>query len=245
MAAELIAATANVKLLGTRPSACTYNNGGTTTNFPANLVPQARLAAIGEDVTACLAMTDLLRKFNSSGMTNDFPLGYYECSAGRNSALKKLSHDPTTKLNCPGKNDQCETAEAVVLTLDPKTLKTTPFKRTINTTGFFPSTVSSGTSTNSTTSSNAVSGAWYKITTDVGSHDRWFTANTAGSNFDTLLTVWQGTCGSLSTVTNNDNNGVSLQSLVKFQTDGVNTFFIVVGSGNGGYGRANIKVTSP
>ncbi|MGD0016144.1 MAG: vWA domain-containing protein [Verrucomicrobiia bacterium] len=247
LAAELIAATANVRLLGTQPSNCTYVVNGTT--FPADLLSQARNVAAGEDVAACLAMTKLLQEFNSSGATNGFPSGLVECSAGRQAALKKLSHDPTTKLNCPGKNDQCETAEAVVLTYNTNTFKTAPFKRSFNTTVNSTGLVSDGTLHTYSAS------AWYKITPDVGSANRWFTASTAGSNFDTLLSVWQGNCATngLSLVAVNNNYSyikqgrviTSNQALVKFQTDGTNTFFIVVGSAKGGYGKANIKVTSP
>jgi hypothetical protein len=233
LAVELIAATANVKLLDTSPSNC--YDAATEANFPADLLRQARDAAAGEDVAACLDMTKVLQRFNNSGVTNNF-LDAVECSVTAAKALKKLSRDPTTQDTCPGRNDSCVTAEAVT---------GFPFKRSINTSAY------SVSSAGDTTSSNAVSGhlAWYKIEPDVGQSNRWFTANTAGSNFDTLLTVWQGTCNSvsnsLSMVAENDNNGVSLQSRVQFSTDGTNTYYIVVGSSNGGYGRANIKVTSP
>jgi hypothetical protein len=246
LATEWIAAIANVKLLGAAPSNCTYVTGSTMTNFPADLLSRASAVAAGEDVAACLAMRDLLQKFNLSGITNSFPSDLYECSAWRNSALKELSRDPTTKLSCPGKNDECETAEAVTFTLNPKTLMTDPFKRSVNTSAYGVSSVGD------ITSSNAVSGhlVWYKIETDVGRPGRQFTANTAGSNFDTMLTVWQGTCNSvsnlLSMVALNDNNGVSPQARVQFSTDGTNTYYIVVGpGGSGGYGKAKINVTSP
>ena len=240
LAAELIAATANVSLFGTQPSNC-------ATNFAVDLLAQARAVAAGEDVAACLAMRKLLQEFNSSGVTNDVPSGLYECNAARSGTLKKLSRDPTNKLDCPGKNDQCETAEAVVFPLKTKNLITTtmPFKRSVNTTKYALSSVGDVTST------NAASGhlVWYKIAPDVGSPGRWFTANTAGSNFDTMLSVWQGTCDSLSLIASNDNDPDTpgkLQSKVRFSTDGSNTYYIVVSSGSrGGYGNAKITVKSP
>jgi hypothetical protein len=243
LAAELIAATANVRLLGTAPSNCTYVVGSTITNFPSNLLSQARTVAAGEDIDASLAMRDLLHKFNLSGVTNDFPSGLYECSPWRSSALKKLSRDPTTKLSCPGKNDQCQTAEAITFSLNNKTLMTKPFKRSVNTTTYGVSSAG-----NIASITNYVSGnlAWYKITPDVGTINRHFTANTAGSNFDTMLSVWHGSCSNLSIVANSDNNGVSPQAKVSFSTDGTNTYYVIVGPGaSGGYGKAKIKVTSP
>jgi hypothetical protein len=235
LAVELLAALGNVQVLQTLPANCTYvNSNSVLTNFPSDLLDQADVVLARENVTGILDMTDLLRKFNSSGVTNDFPLGYYECTAGLRRTLKKIARDPTTRESCPGRNDSCETAEAIT-----GITYISPFKRSVNTSTYGQSSVAV---------TNGVSGhlVWYKITPDVGPSGRHFTANTAGSNFDTMLTVWQGTCYSLSVVTNNDNDGVSLQSRVQFSTDGTNTYYIVVsGGGSGGYGRAKIKVTSP
>ena len=224
LSVELIAATANVGLLGTWPMDATYNNGVTTTNFPADLLTQARTVAAGEDIAACNAMTKLLNLFNNSGRLNSFWGSEVECSSSKNSALKKLSRDPTLRDTCPGRNDSCVTAEAVI----NEGTTSFQFKRSVNTSKF---------------SGNSV---WYKIEPDVGRPARPFTANTAGSNYDTMLTVWEGTCGLQTQVAQNDNNGTSLQSRVQFSTDGSNTYYIVVGSGStGGYGKAKIKVTSP
>jgi len=237
---ELIPAVANVRLLGTRPSNCTYNNGGTTTNFPDNLVEQARLVAAGEDIAECQAMTKLLKKFNNSGITNNFLGSAMECDSTATRTLKKISRDPTERDTCPGINDSCITAEAVNNeSVDPYAFL---FKRSVNTSVYDSSSVSDDVA------SNTFSGylVWYKITPEVGTSKRHFTASTAGSNYDTTLSVWQGICSSttnsMSMVTNNDNYGGTWQSRVGFKTDGTNTYYIVVGGS--GYGRAKIKVTN-
>ena len=101
LAVELIAAIANTDFLGTFPPIATYLNGNTVTNFPANLLTQARTTAAGADVTAIRNMTALLRKFNSSGVTNNLPNGLVECSPQAAKILKPISRDPTTKDSCP------------------------------------------------------------------------------------------------------------------------------------------------
>ena len=59
-------------------------------------------------------MTLLLRKFNNSGLLADFPFGLNECSALDPKTLRALARDPTSQLTCPGPNDSCATAEAVI-----------------------------------------------------------------------------------------------------------------------------------
>ena len=241
MAVELLAAIGNVQVLQTLPGNCTYvNSNGVLTNFPSDLLDQATVVLAGENLTGILTMTDQLHKFNSSGATNVFPAGLVECSPSVSRTLKKIARDPTLQDTCPGRNDSCATAEAVI----NEGVSTFKFKRSINTSAYSVSSVGD------LTSSNAASGhlAWFKIEPDVGKSARRFTANTAGSNFDTMLTVWSGSCTSLLTqVASNDNNGASLQSRVQFQTDGTNTYFIVIGGGSGGsgFGKAKISVTSP
>jgi len=91
LAVELIAAYANTTLLGTFPPHATYANGGTVTNFPADLISQARAAGAGFDVSTIHSMTALLKKFNSSGLTNDLPNGLVECSAQSAKILRPIS----------------------------------------------------------------------------------------------------------------------------------------------------------
>jgi hypothetical protein len=237
-AIELIAAIANKQLLGTQPNACSYvNSSRVLTVFPSDLIDQAINTLGGESTTDILNMTDLLRRFNSSGVTNAFPSELVECSPGVSRTLKKIARDPTLQDTCPGRNDSCATAEAVV----DAGVNTFKFKRSINTSAYSVSSVGA------LTSSNSASGhlAWYKIEPDVGKPSRSFTVNTAGSNFDTAVSVWLGTCNGLTQVAFNDNNGVSAQARVQFSTDGTSTYYIVVGGSSGGYGKAKISVTSP
>lgn len=237
LAAELIAALANNVFLGTNPDLCTYLNAGTNTTFPSDLIAQAREAAAGEDAEAIVAMTALLRRFNSSGQTNDFPAGIVECSALDRKSLRSLSRDPTTRSNCPGENDVCEAAETVVFS-NANPFAAPEFKRSVNLSKFTDQIRSPGCNTGGRD-------AVWKITPNTGPAGRRFTVDTAGSNFDTLVSIWQGDCDALTPVDCNDDAALSQQSKVSFTTDGTNTFYIVVEGATGNYGRLKLKVTSP
>lgn len=249
LAVELIAATANVALFGTDPSVCTYPNGGTVTNFPADLLDQARAAAAGVDASQVAYFTVLLRKFNASGVLNDFPSGLVECSSGKSSALRKLSRDPTTQISCPGINNTCDTAETVVFANASDPFAPAKFSRTVSLANLNYLNVTNPMP--APPCGVGGPGAVWKITPDVGKSNRVFTVNTFGSNFATVLAVWTGTCGSggsnLVAVTNGCTNNVPpfMQSQLSFVTDGVNTFYIVGEGANGAIGKLKIQVTSP
>jgi hypothetical protein len=232
LARELIAATANVRLLGTKPANCTYFNGVTTTNFPADLLAQAREVARGEDPAACQTMTLLLRKFNQSGVTSDFTGNLLECSPTAKKTLRNISRDPTTQISCPGINENAPQAQAIVRF---------PFSQSVSLTSYtndFPGLPC------------GIGGpdAVWKITPAIGIAGSRFTADTFGSNLDTVLSVWAGlTPTNLVAVSNgcNDNVPPYLQSQVSFTAFGSNTFYIVLSGYNGAVGRARIHVTSP
>ena len=244
LAIELIAATANNVLLGTDPSTCTYFNGVTTTNFPPDLLDQARAAAAGVDAVQAATMTALLQKFNKSGLASDFPLGLVECSPAKSSAVRKLSRDPTTQISCPGINNSCDSAEAVVFTMNTNPFAPASFSRTVSLTPNFLNVTNA-----LPTPSCAVGGpgAVWKITPDVGAAGRQFTVKTFGSNLDTVLQVLSGTCSNLVAVTNGCSDNVSpfLQSQVSFRTDGSNIFYIVPEGVGGVVGKLKLRVTSP
>ena len=166
LAVELIAATANVALFGADPSACTYLNGHTVTNFPPDLLDQARAAAAGADASQVLYFTVLLRKFNSSGVLNDFPSGSVECSPGKSSALRKLSRDPTTQISCPGINNSCDTAEAVVFANASDPFAPAKFSRTASLTN--PNFLNVTNAMPGPPCGAGGPGAVWKITPDVG-----------------------------------------------------------------------------
>jgi hypothetical protein len=241
LAVELIAATANVRLLGTQPSNCTV--GGTTTSFPADLLAQARQVAGGVDPVACQTMTLLLRKFNNRGVTNDFVGNLAECSPVAAKTLRSISRDPTTQISCPGINNSCDSAEAVVFSTSSNPFAPASFSRTVSLLGF----TSSFTNIAATCApaAGATPGPVWKITPDVGMTNRQFTVDTFGSNFDTLLQVYSGTCNTLVPVVCTDNVPPFLQSQVQFTTDGTNVFYIVPEGVGGAQGKLKIRVTSP
>ncbi len=253
---ELIAATANVELLGTDPADCMYTIHGVTTNFPQNLLQQARVACRGEDPTACATMTLLLRKFNQNGVAQNF-IGnnLTQCSPTNTALLRSIARDPTTQLNCPGLNSSCDTAEAIVFKNASNPFAAAKFSESISLVKY-QSTFSISTST--TNGTNVVSslpppacalggpGAAWMITPDVGQAGRQFTVDTRNSNVQTVLSVFSGTCSNLTSVTCGTGNMLVLnQSEVVFTTDGVNTFYIIAESANGSSGRLTLNVSSP
>ncbi|HVM60226.1 MAG TPA: vWA domain-containing protein [Verrucomicrobiae bacterium] len=242
LAAELIAATANIRLLQAIPTNSFYRNGSTITNFPVDLQAQARTALSGYDPKAMVAMTALLKKFNSSGATNNYPSGLTECSVQKSSLLHSLARDPTTQTTCPGQNGSCATAKQIVFS------GSKPVFHDSENISIFQQTMPSPTCNPG--GRNAV----WAVSPPMAATGRQFTVSTAGSNFDTVLAVWSGTCGTSSstgTASNNlvqvacaDNSlGVGGESLT-FTTDGTNTFYIVVEGKNGAYGLAKLSVMS-
>jgi hypothetical protein len=246
---ELIAATANVRLLGTKPNNCTYTVNGVLTNFPVDLLQQARQVASGSDPIACKSMTQLLQTFNQNGTSNNFSNGMVECSPNSKAELRRYSRDPTTQLNCPGPNYSCDTALGIFF--HPKNQFARPsFSQTVNLMSFTMRSSSFGFLTNtlpgvtcaSVTTTNA---AFWKITPDVGVANREFTASTDGSNFDNVLSVYSGTCSNLTPVACAGSIiALGQTAQVSFSTDGTNTYYIV-GQGVLGDGRLHFKITSP
>jgi hypothetical protein len=234
---ELIAATANVKLLGTDPSGCAYFNGVTTVNFPADLLDQARLVNRGEDPVACASMTQLLRKFNNSGLTNDLPCTV-ECSPVATKTLKSIASDPATQLNCPGLNENATQAWAIV---------SFPFSQSVNLANYtndFP---------NPPCGVEGRDAVW-KITPAIATAGSQFRASTFGSNFYTLLSIWTrsasstngvGASTNLTAIACSTNTAQGLQSQLSFTSDGASVYYIVVSGNNGSVGKAKLRVTSP
>jgi len=238
LAVELIAASANVGLLGTWPPNATYTNQGTVANFPADLISQAQAAGAGFDVVAIRAMTALLKKFNSSGLANDFPNGLVECTAQSSKMLKPIARDPTTQATCPGVNNSCDAAATVWFPNSSDQFAAAVFKQT----------VSLGAYTNNMPAPTCNTGgrdAVWKVIPSVGTNGRQFTVYSSGSNFNTMLAVWSGTCDSLIPVTCADQSLGNGGEILTFTTDGFNTFYIVGEGATGQYGKMKIKITSP
>ena len=238
LATELIAAEANTEYLATDPSQLTYVSGGTNTPFPVDLINQGQSAAAGADSATIVSMTALLRAFNASGQTNNLPTGIVECTAAKTGPLKKLSRDPTTQDTCPGVNNSCGAAEAVAFPSSAGSFSSAVFTRSVNLSSF----------TNSFQSPTCGLGgrdAVYQITPTVGVNGRSFTVITTGSNFDTMLSVWFGTCSNLTQVACTNNAAGSDGERLSFNTDGTNTFFIVGEGSAGQFGKLKIRITSP
>ena len=237
LAVELIAATANFRLLGTKPNNATYLNGGIVTNFPPDLLSQARTAGENYNVAAIKSMTALLKKFNSSGVTNDLPGELVECSPQTSRTLKPIAQDPMTQATCPGINTTCDAAAVVSFST------TNPFGSAV-----FTASVNLSTYTNNFIAPTCGLGgpdAVWKILPAVGTAGRQFTVSSAGSNFDTMLAVWSGTCSNPVPVgCANSAIGNGAERFV-FTSDGTSTFFVVGEGSSGQYGKFKLTITSP
>jgi hypothetical protein len=176
-------------------------------------------------------MTALLRKFNSSGQTNDLPNGLVECSPQPAKTLKAISRDPTTQDTCPGINNTCLAAKTIFFTgMNPV------FSDSVNIANFATNNMpipSCGTG-----GRNAV----WQVTPPVAAAGRQFSVSTSRSNFDTLIAVWSGTCSNLTAVGCADNvTGIGPETLT-FTTDGTNTFFIDIQGKDGVVGEVKMSV---
>jgi hypothetical protein len=239
LSAELIAATANVRLLGTRPNNCSYKNGGVVTNFPANLLQLARAAASGTDPIACNQMTALLRKFNNSGVNNNLPGNLVECSPNSKNTLKQIARDPTTQLTCPGLNDNCATPEEVYFQSKTPPFSKAKFNRGVNLYNY----------------SGAL--AYWSIGPSTAVTGRTFRVSTYGGTFDTTINIYTNGCTLVSSngVTVVNTNGLVLAETstgsnflteVSFTADGISTNLIEVGvAPNNTPSNFKIKITSP
>jgi|GEM_PF-1252240 len=239
LSVELVAATANNLLLGTSPINATYKTGKVVTNFPSDLMSQATQAAAGDDVGKIKVLTALLQKFNSSGVTNNFPGGLIECSPNKAAFLRQMARDPSTHYNCPGVNDTCASAEIVAFPLSNDPFALARFQRSVDMRKY------------------PTGNAYWEITPTIGLAGRKFTATAAKSNFASTLTVLEGQCtvvvsNGITTVDSSgltvvnasgtSTNSSSSGSIVVFKTDGTNSFYI---EASGGAGKLNLTLTSP
>jgi hypothetical protein len=238
LSVELIAAMANVNYLGTEPSAQSYINARTNTAFPSDLIAQAQTVAAGEDLPSLVSMTALLEKFNASGMTNNLPTGIVECSPSKTAALRTLSRDPTTQDTCPGVNNSCAAAAAVVFPSSAGSFSSAVFTKNVNLNSYtnsFPSP---------TCGLGGRNAAW-QISPPVGAANRSFTVSTSKANFDSMIAIWEGSCSNLVAVSCANTNISVTGETLNFQTDGTNTFFIVIEGANGQFGKLKLRITSP
>ena len=86
-------------------------------------------------------------------------------------------------------------------------------------------------------------GVWYTYTPLASGT---ITISTCGSDFDTVLAVYTGSCGALAPVQCNDENGPACagsQASVSFSATGGMTYFIMAGGSGGASGNLNILAT--
>ena len=231
LAVEMIAATANFIYLGTFPTDCSYLTGSITTNFPLDLISQARTACVSGDVAAVTAFTALLRKFNNGGLTNNFYGSLQECAPDKPALLRKVSRDPTSHATCPGVNDTCASAETIIL-------PDLPFSESVNLRGY-------GAGMGSPTCGVGGPNAVWKVSPPTAAAGRQFSVSTKGSNMATMISIWSGPCNSLQTVACASGASSATPANLSFTTDGTNAYYIVVESPTGQVGTLKVKVTSP
>jgi hypothetical protein len=88
-------------------------------------------------------------------------------------------------------------------------------------------------------------GVWFTYTPASGGI---VTISTCGSDFDTVLAVYSGSCGSLTPVACNDNNGPSCatsRASVSFSATSGTTYFILAGGSGGVSGNLSIVASGP
>lgn len=85
-------------------------------------------------------------------------------------------------------------------------------------------------------------GIWYVINTgDVASD---ITVSLAGSDFDTEVSIFSGTCNALTCEGNNDDSNGTLQSEITFTTDGLGTNYYILATGfSDSTGELSLTVT--
>ena len=231
LAVELIAAKANFTYLRTFPTDCSYVTGRVTTNFPLDIIAQASAAGASEDLLRVATYTALLHKFNNDGLTNNFFDGMKECSADSPALLRKVARDPTNHTTCPGLNDMCTSAEAILAS-------GLPFSRSVDLRGYSDGMPSPACGTGG---ANAV----WKLEPPTAAAGRHFTVDTKGSNFATMISVWRGSCSAFQPVTCAIGTNTTPQASLSFTTDGTVSYYIVVESPQGLVGKLKMKVTSP
>lgn len=219
LAIELIAATANLRLLGTDPADC---------GFSSDLIRQSRRVAASDNIDEIRATTALLKRFNSSGLTNAFTAGLVECDGLARRELRRMSLDPTLQATCPGINDACTAAESVFKVPLQRRVDLSTFKDDVQD----PPCAAGGPD------------AVFKIAPPVAAVGRHFTVEMSGANFEPLLSVWQGTCSNLIALACDSTNGFG-SARVDFRTDGTNTVFIVIEGKDGAVGNGKLRFTSP
>jgi hypothetical protein len=230
LAVEMVAATANLVLLGTDPGNCQYVQGNLVVTIPTNVLQLAGAAMVSEDINQVKLMTALLRKFNSLGETNAFPGSWVECDPTDRKTLQSVARDATSRFNCPGINDTCETAQGIL---------SFPFKQSLDLSKYTDLVPSPDC---------AVGGpdAVWKVAPPVAASGRNFVIKTEGSTFPTVVSVWTGdSCADIIPIAcSNQTGGFLPDSYLQFTSNGSNTYYIVVEGVAAAVGSLKVNITS-
>jgi len=161
---------------------------------------------------------------------------FIHVSEYRGDARPDFLYDLVVSAPTPPPNDDFASA---------KEITSIPFTDTVNTRG---ATIETSDPTPAcaagAVSSGRAKSVWYRFTP---SSSGALVADTFGSGYDTILSVWTGTQGSLSAVTCNDQAGSSDQSQVGFTAQAGTTYYFLVTaySGDGGLLVFNLRATTP
>ena len=113
----------------------------------------------------------------------------------------------------PPTNDECST---------PTVISSLPFHNTMSTTSALESPSDPVLECRGRAGYNTV---WYSFTP---SEAMSVTADTTGSNYDTVLAAWQGSCGALTAVACNDDSGDVVTSQISFTATAGTTYYLEV-----------------
>jgi hypothetical protein len=246
LAVQYIAALANNVLLKTKPEDAFYfNDKGVYTNFPSSLLSDALAALTAEKIDDMTESQVLLKKFNKSGNALPLPPDIADpdvlaCGPYSRDRLRYMARDPSTQYNCPGLNDDCARG---------KNIQNVPFSDSVDL-PFYQDLEATATC-----STGQGKEAVWKIPADMAAPFRPFTVSTAGSNFDTVISVRVGDCAleqdqnaeNPNEIACNDSDGGLMTSRVEFlvpENNDKNIYIVVEGQG-GTEGTIEITITSP
>jgi Zn-dependent metalloprotease/fibronectin type 3 domain-containing protein len=157
----------------------------------------------------------------TSGITAD------DCTQVRNATLAtEMDHYPPPP---PAANDDFDAATVI---------SSLPYTDSVNTAG---ATTAADDPTFSCVSDKRNNSVWYRYTPDAATA---LTFNTTGSDYDTVLAVWTGSRGSLTSVACNDDSG-GLQSKVTFAASAGVTYSIEIASYGAGGGSLKLNALLP
>ncbi|MHA6279521.1 T9SS type B sorting domain-containing protein [Salinimicrobium sp. CAU 1759] len=86
-------------------------------------------------------------------------------------------------------------------------------------------------------------GIWYKLTDNSGTGLAVELNTCSGTNYDSWIDVYSGSCGALNCLTSNDDN-CGLSSSVTFNTDGSSTYYVLIHGYRGAQGDFDLSVSS-